>query len=274
MPPPMPSHLFVACSTHVHTYILYKTGTCLACVLCTSGPHMPPPKSPARLDLHSCTIGVVHYSSLSVGPFSSWAKQIPTPTLLCLRPTTLASSCGGCKTNTVWPGISNPHETLCTRTCPHVTYNATIKSLIIIFKDKASSRPYVLDLYLQLHLLIPASRLHTCKASSTVTPSNARRIQLTKGLRHEIPQIFCAKSTSSDVRPIQLVLFLFLVKSKSAGSSSPTKRHLGFIPPSLDSSEPSLHLTTLSAFAAKEQLSSCANSSTITPSIISCSTAA
>lgn len=61
MPPPMPSHLFVACSTHVHTYILYKTGTCLACVLCTSGPHMPPPKSPARLDLHSCTIGVVHY---------------------------------------------------------------------------------------------------------------------------------------------------------------------------------------------------------------------
>lgn len=166
--------------------------------------------------VHTCPLE----SSLSVGPFSSWAKQIPTPTLLCLRPTTLASSCGGCKTNTVWPGISNPHETLCTRTCPHVTYNATIKSLIIIFKDKASSRPYVLDLYLQLHLLIPASRLHTCKASSTVTPSNARRIQLTKGLRHEIPQIFCAKSTSSDVRPIQLVLFLFLVKSKSVRGSS------------------------------------------------------
>jgi hypothetical protein len=102
---------------------------------------------------------------------------------------------------------------------PHVTCNATIKPLVI-FNDKASSRPYVLDLYLQLHLLIPASRLHTCRALSTVTPSNARRIHLTKGLRHEIPQIFCAKSTSSDFRPIRLVLFLFLVKSKSVRGSS------------------------------------------------------
>ncbi|KAJ6274412.1 hypothetical protein PSV08DRAFT_243480 [Bipolaris maydis] len=141
--------------------MLCKTGTRLACacLLCTPGPHMPPLKSAVALDLHSLVyfnLPLYQWAHFGHGPSKCYLLQ-----LCCLRPATvLPWLVRWLQNQHCVAGHQQPPRNIMHPSLPHVPCNATIKPLII-FNGKASSRSYVLDLYLQLHLLIPASRLPT-----------------------------------------------------------------------------------------------------------------
>ncbi|EUC42491.1 hypothetical protein COCMIDRAFT_28876 [Bipolaris oryzae ATCC 44560] len=267
MPPPMPSHLFVACSTHVHTYMLYKTGTRLACA-CDALLQNRPAHCPAQISYRPWF--ALTYYRCSTRPILVMGQANKYLLQLC--------SVSGLQSWLVrWlqnqhgvAGHQQPPRNIMHSPLPHVTCNAIIKSLVIFNASLANSR--IPSAHMQSALDGHAKKCATHPFDQRMAARDPTNI-----LR-KVDIIRCPSNPASAFPvPCQkqiTVRFVLLLPHGSGHLPRQNDIWVSFIPPSLDSSEPSLHLATLSTFAAKGQISSCANSSTTAPSIISCSTAA